>query len=161
MKKKIIDGIECIKHGKYWYPTDSPIPSRWRSHIKPRDYPLALRMAIKEKIAHARKAIGPIPMNEIDPLIRKTIIVLNQKGYKTIFSCQGHYADARNTQVVFPSRIKLPKAPLGFAMETRGKHLVLTSDGVRHGMERKMNDRLLEWAMTLPKKRARKPRFKC
>lgn len=35
---------------------------------------------------------------ELDELISETIILLNQKGFETIHSCEGHFTGKRNTQ---------------------------------------------------------------
>lgn len=39
-----------------------------------------------------------IDVVELDELISETIILLNQKGFETIHSCEGHFTGKRNTQ---------------------------------------------------------------
>lgn len=96
-----------------------------------------------------------IPLNEIDPLIRKTITELNKKCYFTMFSCQGHYTRLKPTYITFKGKIQFPYLPEGFEIAAFGSNrrrttIIDWNMNYEAHNERVVNNLLLEWTHQLP-----------
>jgi len=128
-----------------------------------------------------RKLPVVIPIHEVEPLIRKTILELNRKGYYTTQSCQGHFLrkigyihdrlvmDPPSVPfVLFDEKIKLPSVPKGFVESVESCWKSGKPGGFRQKLTRitqktghcqiinplEENRILLKWARALPVKKA-------
>ncbi len=102
---------------------------------------------------------------ELDELIAPTIIMLNQKGYKTKYCCSGHYYNSSTTYINFDSNIeRFSEIPSGFEYDqdvVNSKQVFKAGNTIRKHYNQnkyiekyneviKSNKELLKWAINLP-----------
>lgn len=87
---------------------------------------------------------------EIDDFILPTIILLNQKGYKTLHCCSGHSNEnVSNCYIKFDESIQLPSIPKGFRKSNNTIRKMFENPELSQIVETAVD--LLKWANNLPK----------
>lgn len=60
------------------------------------------------------KVYPPYALIQIDEGIQEIVRELNRKGYKTKYSCEGHFDYSYNIYIKFYEKYNFPKLPKGF-----------------------------------------------
>lgn len=88
---------------------------------------------------------------EIDDFILPTIILLNQRGYKTLHCCSGHpNENISNCYIKFDESIQLPSIPKGFRKQPNNTIRKMFQNPRQSEITQTAID-LLKWAVNLPK----------
>jgi hypothetical protein len=105
------------------------------------------------------KIYPPRHIIHIDKDIQEHIRILNQKGYKTVFSCSSHWKDYKNSvteiYIYFVNWVEFSNIPYGFTKDTkhniiRYKYSKNLSDEEFKQIQKEQLYNLLKWCNELP-----------
>jgi hypothetical protein len=91
---------------------------------------------------------------EIDPLLAETIQMLNKRGYKTKFCCQGHTnTNPIQSYIMFDDEVDLPNYPIGYTYRYPNIINKIFYSKTNHNLEEEIREsakKLYEWSKNLP-----------